>query len=394
LDCHKENNWHAKTTCGHDLATKWNLLGVSVMERYLEGDRKTDTNEDYMNQFLDKALNHFIKAVAEDASCPRAHMNLALTYLEKNQIESALHHSAIAIKLKPDEARYYAIHSFISELSGSEENRKSNLLMALSLDKYISERKYFGILLSNVTDTSKYMRFPLINQVSLIPERNVARKFLIWMEFARLSISDYALLEPGITDGFIQNKYTVLRNIIPPYLLREIQKCFATGIKTGKIELTHAQAPRFVTQNDRVGRLILFTLIDLVRRTIAHNVRSSYSYFGGYFNGSFLNPHSDRPQCEYTLSLTLEQNPIDQAWPLGMRRIPQFEKNDQWLGRDKEPWPEEKDQIWVDLMAGDGLLFMGRHMIHFRKGFLIGKDRFLNQIFLHYVQEYFSGSLD
>jgi len=142
----------------------------------------------------------------------------------------------------------------------------------------------------------------------------------MWIEFARVSISDFSLLEPGTTDGFIEGKYTVLRNIIPPYILREVQKCYSTGIKTGRIEFTNAQAPRFVTQNDRVGRLILFTLVDLVRKTIAHNARPTYSYFGGYFNGSFLNPHSDRPQCEYTLSLTIEQNPPDKAWPLGMFR--------------------------------------------------------------------------
>jgi len=179
-----------------------------------------------------------------------------------------------------------------------------------------------------------------------------------------------------------------------PFLLREIQNCYNIGLKTGRIELTFAQAPRYVTQNDRVGRIILFTIVDLVRRVVAHNAKPSYSYFGSYFNGSYLNPHSDRPQCEFTLSLTVEQNPPDQPWALGMRRKPQFEKNDEWQGKDMEPWPEEKEQIWVDLMASDGLLFMGRHMIHFRKGLLLGKDRTLNQVFLHYVREDFTDLLD
>jgi len=305
-----------------------------------------------------------------------------------------LNHSLAAIKLKPDEARYHAIQSFIYEIRGSEEGRMSSLKAALAIDKYISERKYFGILLSNLTDMTKYGRYPIINQVSVFPERNVARKFLMWMEFSSISLSDYSLIEPGTTDGFITNKYTVLRNILPPFLLREIQNCYSIGIKTGRIELTYAQAPRFVTQNDRIGRLISYAIVDLVRKVIAHNAKPSYSYFGGYFNGSYLKPHSDRPQCEYTFSMTIEQNPPDNPWPLGMFKKPQFEKNDAWAGRDQEPWPEEKDQIWVNLLAGDGLLFMGRHMIHFRKGLLLGKDRFLNQVFLHYVQENFAGSLD
>jgi len=257
--------------CGNDVATKWNLVGVEYMERYLQGDRKSsDPNEDLMNQNLDKAINFFIKAIASDSSCARAHINLALTYAEKNQLESARHHASTATKLKPDEARFYAILSVIYELSGLEDLRVASLKQAEELDKYISERKYFGILVSNLPDMTRYRRLPLINQVSIVAERAVARKFLLWIEFASVSIADHSLLEPGASDGFVEKKYIVLRNILPPFLLREIQNCYNIGLKTGRIELTFAQAPRYVTQNDRVG---------------------------SYFNGSYLNPHSHRPQC-------------------------------------------------------------------------------------------------
>jgi len=394
LDCHKENNYHAKLACSNVVATKWNLLGVQAMERYLQGDRKTSSDEDLMNIYLNSAIDYFIKAVASDATCPRAHINLALCYLEKEQFQSALHHAGIAIKSRPDEARYWAIRSFINEAAGNDLDRRTDLEMAVSIDKYIGERKYFGILICNVTDMSKYVRLPIIGIVSNTAERLLARKVLLWVEFAPVSIADYALLEPGTVDGFLDNKYTVIRNIIPPIILRETQKCYKAGLQSGRITLTYAQAPRYVTQNDRCGRIMLYQLVDFVRRIIAHNARPSYCYFGGYFNGSYLNPHSDRPQCEFTISLTVEQNPTDDAWPLGCYRIPQFERNDAWPGRDKESWPDEKDQIWVELMAGDGLLFMGRHMIHFRKGLLIGEDRWLNQVFLHYVQEDFQGTLD
>jgi len=154
------------------------------------------------------------------------------------------------------------------------------------------------------------------------------------------------------------------------------------------------QSLRYVAQNDRCGRILLFNLVDLVRRSIAHNAHPSYCYFGGYINGSFLNPHSDRFQCEFSFSITVQQNPKDQPWQLGVNSKPQFEKNDFWPGRDKLPWPPEENQVYVDLYEGDGLLFMGRHLVHFRKGNLLGKDRFLNQVFLHYVQNDFMGPLD
>jgi len=277
---------------------------------------------------------------------------------------------------------------------GDNENRVKDLRQAEALDKYIGERKYFGILLCNTTEPDRYIRWPMIVQYTPFAEIIAARKILIYIEFSRTSISDYAFLTPGTTDFFVDNKYIILRKIIPPFILREIQNCFHMGIKTGRIGFMDDQAMRYVSQNDRCGRLLLFSFVDLVRRTIAHNARPSYSYFGGYVNGSVLNPHSDRPQCEFTFSITVQQNPLDQPWALGMFNKPQFEKDDHWPGRDKEPLPEEKDQIWADLYEGDGLLFMGRHMIHFRKGMLLGKNRWLNQVFLHYVQEGFTKTLD
>jgi len=117
LDCYKENNWHAKTPCGNELSTKWNLLGVEAMNRYLQGDRKSSCPyEDLMNVNLNKAISYFIKAVASDTSCARAHMNLALAYTEYTQMESALHHATTAVKLSPSEARFHAFLSFIDYL--------------------------------------------------------------------------------------------------------------------------------------------------------------------------------------------------------------------------------------------------------------------------------------
>jgi len=53
---------------------------------------------------------------------------------------------------------------------------------------------------------------------------------------------------------------------------------------------------------------------------------------------------------------------------------------------------DNKEQI-ADLNTGDGLLFMGRILKHYRKGPL-AEGANLNQVFLHYVNEKFSGSLN
>jgi hypothetical protein len=399
--CHLENNLNVKKKCKNEMATKWNLIAVEYMERYLEsggkeggegggeGGRGGGVNGD-----VEMAIEKFEKAVEIDPECESVHMNLAMVYLLKTKYQSSIYHASKAIELMPNNARFYAIRSFIYEMVGQEIDRETDMHMALSLDPFIGERKYFGILLCNVTDTSRYTRFPMIVQYNAYPEQIAALKFLLWIEFAKTSISDYAILPPGTTDFFVDNKYIVVQKIMPQYILSEIQNCYRSGVLSGRINYVDDQALRYVAQNDRCGRLLLFNVVDLVRRVIAHNARPTYVYFGSYFNGSVLRPHSDRPQCEFTFSVTLQQNPPDKPWSLGMRRVPQFEKNDNFVGADGEPWPDEKDEILADLYEGDGLLFMGRHLIHYRKGIFMGEDRWLDQVFLHFVQEDFTGLLD
>jgi hypothetical protein len=47
-----------------------------------------------------------------------------------------------------------------------------------------------------------------------------------------------------------------------------------------------------------------------------NNIIPTYTYFGGYLPGSELAPHSDRAQCQFTVSLNIYNEPKDKAWPL------------------------------------------------------------------------------
>lgn len=105
-----------------------------------------------------------------------------------------------------------------------------------------------------------------------------------------------------------------------------------------------------------------------------------------------LKPHTDREQCEFTLSLNLQQFPHDKPWTLSASKIPLFEKAENWRGRGGEKLPTEEDTVNADLLSGDGFLFMGRHLVHFRRGAL-PEGHWTNQVFLHFVQEDFKGEL-
>jgi len=213
---------------------------------------------------------------------------------------------------------------------------------SIDLDPYMGERKYFGILLCNVSDTARYTKWPMIVQYNSKPEQNVALKFLIWIKFSKVSLANYALSQPGSADKFIENKYIVLKKIIPPFLLKEIQQCYYDSVKYSKVGGMDNLTSRYLSQNDRTSRLLLFTLVDLIRRSIAHNARPTFSYFSANVASSTLKPHTDRPQCEFVLLINIQQQlPSDHTWGLGINRIAQFEKKMMIRLVDLNPFPHQ-----------------------------------------------------
>eukprot|EP01125_Pyxidicula_operculata_P006666 TRINITY_DN2296_c0_g1_i2.p1 TRINITY_DN2296_c0_g1~~TRINITY_DN2296_c0_g1_i2.p1 ORF type:complete len:363 (-),score=87.65 TRINITY_DN2296_c0_g1_i2:134-1222(-) len=362
------------------------------MMRYFEGDRAE--MPDYNTEYLNMAEKYFEKAIELDNNCHRVYANLALIKMKLGKYSEAVGALNSAIELNEKNAKYWAIRAFANELNGNEEFRKSDMYHAIELNPYISERRYFGILLSNTTTPEKYKRYPIVHVYGKEQEIPAVIDILLYIEFSKTSIADFALLTPDTTDTFIKNGWIVISQILPPFVLRAYSKTMLGLVQNGRMALGDPQVTtRYKSQNDRVTRIIHFQLADFVRKVIAHNAIPSYTYFGGYQAGSYLNPHNDRFQCEFTLSLTVQQQPHDRPWPLGLGDAALFTRDPEFRGRDKLEWPAKETQQWAHLYAGDGLLFMGRHLVHFREGTL-DEGRWVHQSFLHYVPNDFAGTLD
>ena len=89
----------------------------------------------------------------------------------------------------------------------------------------------------------------------------------------------------------------------------------------------------------------------------------TYSYGRLYKTGDALPKHRDRAACQISLSLDLSQTP-EEPWPLHVL-----------IGTT---------DISVKLKPGDGLLYRGVELTHWREPY--GGER-LAQIFLHYVDQ-------
>jgi hypothetical protein len=169
--------------------------------------------------------------------------------------------------------------------------------------------------------------------------------------------------------------YASIDGLIPPLHLGALRRYYRFHTRTGSFTLGDGQVSRrHVAHNEGVARFFhcqLNSAISDIARTV---VRPSYSYLAAYESGSVLERHTDREQCEYTLTLSIDATPEPEAqvpWPIQL------------------DIPEGSLRIWQ--YVGDGLLFRGRRLPHYRDPLDPGCTS--TSLLLHYVDNEFTGAL-
>lgn len=401
--CNLPNNYRALRSCKNDQSTQWNRMGVKSLNRWMNlysseyndnsflSRENNETiamsekdllsyNSDYM---LDDALYSFLNATALDPGCPQVIFNLAATFMIKGQHMESYQLFNYTTQLFEDETDKSISNLFMGinfELMGRLDGAALHYNKMMDLKEGdTTDLDYFGISFRNNKDLT-------VNRYGAGEDSETMRDYAIFKYFSDVSVSEYGLVNPGTQDTFIENRYIVLKRILHPFILRTASKCYRKMINAGVLKFGDGQSQRYSAYNDRCARFLHYHLTDFIRKVIAHNAKPSYTYFGGYKGGSELKPHLDRAQCEYTMSLTLDQYPKDETWLLSLRKIPVTKDT-------KFVIPPEEEIADADLKLGDALLFMGRTLLHFRRGPLREGAK-VHQVFLHYVQEDFEGPLN
>ena len=105
-------------------------------------------------------------------------------------------------------------------------------------------------------------------------------------------------------------------------------------------------------------------------------MKPTYTYLSAYVKGADLPPHTDRPDCEYTVSFVIDK-PEGSNWNIYVHKPQQPVKH---KGRyNIKPSLEECEP--VDCDAGGLMLFQGTDHIHFREK--LDHD-YYNILLLHY----------
>ena len=175
---------------------------------------------------------------------------------------------------------------------------------------------------------------------------------------------------------FQRGGYSPLGSPIHPFHIGALRKYLRYKVRTGAIWLGDAQSKRrYVAHNEPVVRYFHHQLTQLMSATVGQTVKPSYVYFASYQDGADLKKHTDREQCEFSITMQIDFSPEP---------------------RGKTPWPICLDvngkTVTVRQALGEALLYKGIELPHFRSR--IPKGCTSTSIFFHYVPVGFKGSLD
>jgi hypothetical protein len=190
------------------------------------------------------------------------------------------------------------------------------------------------------------------------------RRRCAWLETVRDKSSRFA------------RGYTLVDRLVPAFQLGALRRYFRFHTRAGTYALGDEQvARRHYAHNDDAARFFHAQLAGAVSDIAGTPVRPSYTYLAAYESGAVLERHTDREQCEYSITLCVDATPEPEHDPC--------------------PWPIElviEDgalRVWQRI--GEGLVYRGRHLPHSRE--TLPEQHSFTALLLHYVDHDFAGSL-
>ena len=213
-------------------------------------------------------------------------------------------------------------------------------------------------------DLSHHLRSLLFAANILVRPTYVARRRKRWSEVVQTARTCFS------------RGFAPLAGLIHPYHIAALRRYVRHLIRNRHLPLGDGQSPlRYVEHNDPVLRFFHHQLTSALSDVSGEMLKPSYAYMGSYLKGAELPIHTDRRQCEFTISLCLDFAPEPTA---------------------ETPWPLHLDtpdaRVTVHQRIGDALFFRGRDIPHYRKRLERGTTS--TSVFFHYVGRGFQGRLD
>ena len=276
----------------------------------------------------------------------------------------------------------YLLNVYVREKSGSGKHLSINLPEESQVDAKAK--------LENYHDT--------LNSVfELFKEQKVGRAWNRYESFSynfkgnfdafkeQISVYDTLRREnKGINRSTLERTYDldanfplqIVNNVFCDEFLRFLQKYYSDTISKNVWQLGDRQSKRYKAHDEPMSRFVHYELLPVIEKIVGKSLKPTYSYLSAYVKGADLPPHTDRPDCEYTVSLLVDK-PKSSHWNIYLHKKRQDKK---YKGRyDTKPPLDECES--VDCDAGGLMLFQGIDRIHFRETL---EFDYYNILLLHY----------
>lgn len=168
----------------------------------------------------------------------------------------------------------------------------------------------------------------------------------------------------------------IVNNVLEPSVLEVFQNYYKRTIKSGTWILGDRQSNRYKAHNEPMSRFLHYECLPLIERIVGKSLKPTYTYLSAYVKGADLPQHTDRPDCEYTVSFVVDK-PEGSNWNIYVHKPQQPIKH---KGRYDEKPPIEECEA-VDCDAGGLMIFQGTDHIHFREKL---EHDYYNVLLLHY----------
>ena len=199
----------------------------------------------------------------------------------------------------------------------------------------------------------------------LTPEDHAARRLREWKDAVEKA-----------APVFRGKGYAPIADLIHPFHIAALRRYYRHLIRTGAIKLGDGQSPRrYVAYNEPVARFFHCQIAATLSAVAGQPLKPSYVYMASYLSGAELKKHTDREQCDFSVTLCLDFSPepaLETSWPIHL--------------------DTSGGTSTVYQALGDALAYRGIRLPHYRG--VLREGQTSTSIFFHYVRADFAGSLD
>ena len=170
---------------------------------------------------------------------------------------------------------------------------------------------------------------------------------------------------------FKQNRYVYFEGLVSPEITSFMYNYLILKACTNRdFSEENEQDKNFIRQCyvDLSMETLSTFLIEKISKVTQKKLCPTYTFSRVYTHGEILKPHTDRPSCEYSITVNFGGDP----WPIYFGEMNTKDEMNNGHSLSSE----------ILLKPGDGIIYMGEELVHWRNKF---EGDHCAQAFLHYI---------